>query len=161
MRGLGIIFLFPLFLGLSPVTAGVSPADTNPAACKDLARQWAEAVGSNRADALEAVLDEAYVHIHGTGLVESRATFLEALRSGTRQYQPLQLEDLVTRVIHDTALVTGKFRLKVEVRGKVLEGVNRFCLTMVKGSAGWKVVQFQATALAVSPGTPGEEKKAP
>lgn len=114
----------------------------------EIAKQWAEGVGSNQVEALEAVLDETYEHIHGTGLVDSRSQFLEALRNGTRKYQPVSLEDLKARSFGETALVTGTFALKVEVRGKKLEGVNRFCMTMVKRPSGWRIVQFQATAVA-------------
>lgn len=116
-----------------------------------LAQNWADGVGKNRADALNLILDDHYEHIHGTGLMETKNQFMEALRSGSRKYQPIQLGDLRVRTFDGFALVTGMFSLKVEVRGKVIEGVNRFCMTLVERPAGWKILQFQATALPSKP----------
>lgn len=152
------LFLLGLFPAFGEVPSNPESPDAEPL---NLAHEWADGVGGNRPEALEAVLDETYEHIHGTGLVESRSQFLAALRNGTRRYQPLSLEDLKIRILGDIALVTGKFALKVEVRGKFLEGVNRFCMTMVKRPAGWKMVQFQATAVNLPKANPDEELKKP
>jgi len=116
-----------------------------------LAMNWAEGVGGNNADRLNDVLDADYEHIHGTGLQETRSQFLEALRSGARKYEPIRMEELRVKPLGDFALVTGKFSLKVEVRGRVIEGVNRFCMTMMARPSGWKIVQFQATAIPAKP----------
>ena len=97
------------------------------------------------------ILDENYEHIHGTGLQENREQFLAALRSGARKYKPIRLEELRVRVLGNVALVTGKFSLQVEARGKVIEGTNRFCMTMIERPEGWKILQFQATALMAKP----------
>ena len=112
-----------------------------------LAQSWANGVGGNRPEDLNPSLDRQYRHIHGTGLVENRSQFLEALRNGSRKYQPIHLEDLEVQRHEDFALVTGKFSLKAEVRGKVIEGVNRFCMILIRRTDGWKILQFQATAL--------------
>ena len=157
---LGPAFGF-LLLALGPVSAEVLSGAAAGGPPLEISQQWAEGVGGNRPEALEEVLDETYEHVHGTGLVESRSQFLEALRKGTRKYQPLRLEELKARIFGDFALVTGKFALKVEVRGRVLEGVNRFCLSMVKRPGGWRIVQFQATAVNLPQATPGEETKKP
>jgi len=125
--------------------------ETKDAEFLGLAKSWAEGVSANDADRLSDVLDADYEHIHGTGLQESRGQFLEALRSGARKYEPIRLEELRVKPFGDFALVTGKFSLRVEVRGKVIEGVNRFCMTMMARPSGWKVVQFQATALPAKP----------
>ncbi|NBS13386.1 MAG: nuclear transport factor 2 family protein [Verrucomicrobia bacterium] len=116
-----------------------------------LAESWAGSVGGNHPDQLEMILDENYEHIHGTGLQENREQFLAALRSGARKYKPIRLEELRVRVLGNVALVTGKFSLQVEARGKVIEGTNRFCMTMIERPEGWKILQFQATALMAKP----------
>jgi len=58
---------------------------------------------------------------------------------------------LRVRTFDGFALVTGKFALKVEVRGKTMEGTNRFCMTLIERPTGWKILQFQATALPSKP----------
>jgi hypothetical protein len=111
------------------------------------AQQWANYVGQGKADELNKILDDSYQHIHGTGLVESREDFLGALRSGARKYEPIQLEEVNTRLYSECAVVTGKFALKVSIKGKMMEGVNRFSFVVVQTPQGPKIVSFQATAI--------------
>jgi len=114
---------------------------------EECAQQWASYVGQGQADDLAKILDDSYQHTHGTGLVESREDFLGALRSGARKYEPIQLEDVKTRLFGECAVVTGKFALKVSVKGKMMEGVNRFSFVVVQTPEGPKIVSFQATAI--------------
>jgi len=114
---------------------------------EECAQQWASRVGQGQVDELNKILDDSYQHIHGTGLVESREEFLGALRSGARKYEPIQLEEVKTRLLGECAVVTGKFALKVSVKGKMMEGVNRFSFVVVQTPQGPKIVSFQATAI--------------
>jgi hypothetical protein len=98
-------------------------------------------------DELNKILDDSYQHTHGTGLVENREEFLGALRSGARKYEPIQLEEVKTRLFGECAVVTGKFALKVSIKGKMMEGVNRFTFVVVQTPQGPKIVSFQATAI--------------
>ena len=112
-----------------------------------LAREWASFVARADTSGLDTLLHDRYVHIHATALVESKAQFLEALRSGWRRYDPIVLDQVAVRAFGSTAVVTGKFNLKAFVRGKTLEGVNRFTLVLVKTQEGGRVVSFQATPI--------------
>lgn len=139
---------FGILVGLCGWVLGADTiAGSDDVRLMTVAESWAHAVGGNQPDELTTVLDVNYEHIHGTGLVESRTQFLDALRGGTRKYQPIHLEDLRARTYPGFALVTGKFALKVEARGKKIEGINRFCMTLIERPEGWRVLQFQATAL--------------
>ena len=79
--------------------------------------------------------------------MENREEFLGALRSGMRKYEPIQLEEVVTRLVGECAIVTGKFALKVSIKGKLMEGVNRFSFVVAQTPQGPKIVSFQATAI--------------
>ena len=136
--GFGLLFCF-----LGSVKAEALSAAT----AEDCAQQWASYVGQGQADELAKILDDSYQHTHGTGLVESREEFLGALRSGARKYEPIQLEEVMTRLFGDCAVVTGKFALKVSIKGKTMEGVNRFSFVVVQKPQGPKIVSFQATAI--------------
>ena len=140
LAGLGLGLLF-CFLG------SVRAEALSAANAEECAQQWASCVGHGQADELNKVLDDSYQHIHGTGLVESREEFLGALRSGARKYEPIQLEEVRTRLFGDCAVVTGKFVLKVSIKGKMMEGVNRFSLVVVQAPQGPRIVSFQATAI--------------
>ena len=140
LAGLGFGLLF-CFLG------SVKAEALSAATAEDCAQHWANYVGQGKADELNKILDDSYQHTHGTGLVESREEFLGALRSGVRKYEPIQLEEVKTRLFGDCAVVTGKFVLKVSVKGKMMEGVNRFTFVVVQTPQGPKIVSFQATAI--------------
>jgi hypothetical protein len=136
--GFGLLFFF-----LGSVKAEALSAAT----AEECTQQWASCVGQGQADRLTKILDDSYQHTHGTGLVESRDEFLGALRSGVRKYEPIQLEEVKTRLFGECAVVTGNFALKVSIKGKMMEGVNRFSFVVVQTPQGPKIVSFQATAI--------------
>ena len=140
LAGLGLGLLFFFF-------GSVKAEALSAATAEGCAQQWASCVGQGQADDLVKILDDSYQHIHGTGLVENREEFLGALRSGARKYEPIQLEDVKTRLFGECAVVTGKFSLKVSIKGKMMEGVNRFSFVVVQTPEGAKIVSFQATAI--------------
>jgi len=143
-----IRFLLSLGLGLLFCFMGSVKAESLSAAtAEECAQQWASYVGQGQADELAKILDDSYQHIHGTGLVENKEEFLGALRSGARKYEPIQLEEVKMRLFGECAVVCGKFVLKVLVKGKIMEGVNRFTFVVVQTPLGPKIVSFQATAI--------------
>jgi len=143
-----IRFLAGLGLGLLSFFLGSVRAEALSAAtAEECAQQWASCVGQGQADELAKILDDSYQHTHGTGLVESKEEFLGALRSGARKYEPIQLEGVKTRLFGECAVVTGKFALKVSIKGKMMEGVNRFSFVVVQTPQGPRIVSFQATAI--------------
>ena len=113
----------------------------------DAARQWASLVSQADIVGLERFLDDKYMHIHATALVESKAQFIEAFKNGSRKYDPIKIEEVKARIFDNSAVVTGKFNLKVFARGKTIEGINRFGLVIVKTKQGIRVASFQATAI--------------
>jgi hypothetical protein len=113
----------------------------------NMAQEWAALVSEANVAGLEKLLNDNYTHIHGTALVESKSQFLEALRNGSRKYDPIKIEDTKVLIYGTSAIVTGKFNLKVLARGKTIEGVNRFGMVLVKTPNGSQVVYFQATPI--------------
>jgi len=113
----------------------------------DAAQQWASLVSQADTVGLEGLLDDKYMHIHSTAFVESKSQFIEAFKNGSRKYDPIKIEEAKARIFDNTAVVTGKFNLKVFARGKTIEGVNRFGLVIVKTKQGIQVASFQATAI--------------
>lgn len=135
--------LMIVLLGAGPVLA----AALTPQAALNAARQWADAVGKADAASLEALLADGYVHIHATALVEDKRRFIDALKSGTRKYDPIVLEETNARIYGDTALVGARFKLKAFTQGRTIEGVNRVTLVFVSMPDGLKAVSFQATPI--------------
>lgn len=137
---------------VSPGATGIYAKDGNSAGSSfdksdalKIGQEWALLVSNANVTGLEKSLSDNYMHIHATALVESKSQFVDALRNGSRKYDPIIFEEVTVRVFGTTAIVTGKFNLKAFVRGKTVEGVNRFSLVLMKTSNGHQVVSFQAT----------------
>jgi len=143
--------IFPT-LGLALILATSASAEISQTAATTCVQQWATLVAQGQADELGKLLHESYQHIHGTGLVESKTAFLEALRNGTRKYESIQLENLKFRSFQDTAILTAQFNLKAIARGKKIEGVYLASFTLIQTPQGLSIVSFQATPL--KPATP-------
>ena len=111
------------------------------------AQKWAVALGTSDITVLDELLHDAYMHIHATSMVESKAKFIGALKEGARKYDPFKIEDTNVRVFGDSAVVTGKFALKATMREKVIERINRFGLVIVMTPHGLRVASFQATSI--------------
>lgn len=145
--------IFVLLLGVSSIGVSYAKDKSQPSAnfgeteALNMAQQWALLVGQANVAELEKLLDDKYLHIHGTALVENKAKFLDAFKTGARKYDPINLEEVEVRVFGNSAVVTGKFNLKAYVRDKTIEGTNRFGLVMAKSGNGQKIVSFQATAI--------------
>lgn len=143
-----VAMTFSVFLGVACAQEKTSDsAIFSEADVQRIALEWAAFVGQGNVSELEKLLHEKYLHIHGTALVESKVQFLEAFKNGSRKYEPIKIEEMSVRVFGSSAVVTGKFNLKAFVRGKTIEGVNRFGLILAITEEGKRVVSFQATAI--------------
>ena len=139
-------------LGLVLILVTSASAEISQTAATTCVEQWATLVAQAQADELGKLLNDSYQHIHGTGLLESKTAFLEALRNGNRKYEPIQLENLKFRSFQDTAILTAQFNLKATARGKKIEGVYLASFTLIQTAQGLSIVSFQSTPL--KPTTP-------
>ena len=139
-------------LGLVLILVTSASAEISQTAATTCVEQWATLVAQGQTDELGKLLNDSYQHIHGTGLLESKTAFLEALRNGNRKYEPIQLENLKFRSFQDTAILTAQFNLKATARGKKIEGLYLASFTLIQTPQGLSIVSFQATP--IKPATP-------
>jgi hypothetical protein len=148
---LAIMLVWALLGGLAGCAATNQDGATGPelrhAQALATAQQWAALASQADAEGLEGLLTANYLHIHATALVETKAQFLDAFRSGARRYDPIVIEEEGVRTWGGCAVVTGKFNLKAVSRGRTIEGVNRFSMVIVLGPSGARVASFQATGI--------------
>ena len=130
------------------LTAGAQPsgaAEVSEADALNTANLWASLASKGDISGLETLLNERYIHIHGTALMETKAQYIDALKTGARKYDPIRIEEASARVFGDFAIVTGKFNLKAFARGRTVEAINRFSMVIIKTPSGLQVVSFQGT----------------
>jgi ketosteroid isomerase-like protein len=134
-----------LALLLLPVLATAQDAREEVLAAD--ARRFAAMIQGDQA-ALDRLLADDLTYTHSSGQLETKAQFLESLRSGKLRYLSAERSDVAVRLYGDTAVVTGRAEVKVSTGGE--EGVLplRFTEVWVKSGGGWKLTAWQSTRIA-------------
>ena len=87
-----------------------------------------EALTSRDYATLEKLLGDDLTYTHSNGRFENKTQFLNSLRSGDLEYRLMQHADVQVRPYGDTAVMTGRSRLKVISKAHHLEVPIRFTL---------------------------------
>jgi len=99
------------------------------------------------AKTLEELLSDSLVYTHSYGGADSKASYLDGIRSKKWQYQAVErpIEDI--QVHGDCAVVTGQVRIQLLSSGQPKKLNSRFTNVWVKGKQGWQMVAWQSTPL--------------
>ena len=101
------------------------------------------------AKTLEELLADSLVYTHSYGGADSKASYLDGIRSKKWIYQAVErpIEDI--QVHGDCAVVTGQVRIELLSGGQPKKLNSRFTNVWVKGRQGWQMVAWQSTPLPV------------
>jgi ketosteroid isomerase-like protein len=101
------------------------------------------------ATTLNKLLADSLVYTHSYGGADSKASYLDGIRSKKWQYRAVErpIEDI--QVHGDCAVVTGQVRIELLSEGKPKKLNSRFTNVWVKGGQGWQMVAWQSTPLPV------------
>jgi ketosteroid isomerase-like protein len=99
------------------------------------------------AKTLEELLADSLVYTHSYGGADSKASYLDGIRSKKWVYQAVErpIEDI--QVHGDCAVVTGQVRIQLLSGGQPKKLNSRFTNVWVKGRQGWQMVAWQSTPL--------------
>lgn len=97
-------------------------------------------------DALDALLSPALVYVHSSGGQDSKASYLEHMRSGTLQYQSMSFEALQAHPASSCCIVTGRMLAQVTRNGQPMSIRSLFMTVWAPapGTAAQPVWQLQA-----------------
>ena len=109
-------------------------------------KRYAAMTGNDLA-ALEAMFHDEMIYTHSSAVVDTKASYLEALRSGKTRYKAAKRFEEKVRFAGDTALVTGRAEFEVELNGAPKSLRLRFLNAWTKTPAGWKFVAWHSCAL--------------
>lgn len=98
------------------------------------------------ADALAKLLDDALVWTHSSAKVDSKESFLAALKAGNTRYLEIKRVDEQIRIHGDLAVITGIAEMKVELQGEPRQLRNRYTDAWVQRDGVWKMTAWQSTA---------------
>lgn len=100
----------------------------------------------NNLTTLNAMLADDLVFIHSSGAVEDKASFLASLQSGALRYRRIETSEEQLRRFGDTAIVTGRADLAIEVNGRPRSLHLRSTAVLVRGENGrFRLVSYQST----------------
>lgn len=95
---------------------------------------------------LAAAMSDDLSYTHSNGNVETRAEFLEAIRSGKSRYESVAFDDRRVRLHGDaTAIVSGTCRVQVTSAGRDIDIRLRFTELYVKQAGAWKMALWHST----------------
>ena len=109
--------------------------------------KYVEALMKGDTVELNDILDDNYVHIHGTGIIENKLVFLESLNSKDRTYGDVQTDIFDISIFENIAIVRSKIKVSVLSKGVKLQAMNFMSMIIEYRNGKMAVVQFQATKL--------------
>jgi len=105
------------------------------------------AMTTNDLVSLEALFHDDLVYTHSSAAVDDKASYLDALRSGKFRYKVAKRMEEKVRFTGDTALVTGRAEMEVDLNGAPKSLKLRFLNVWTKTPAGWKFIAWHSCSL--------------
>lgn len=150
-------FLLSLVLGASALLAAPAPYGDNHVEKAVLAAEAARTAALDHSDvsALERIMADDVTYIHASGKVDSKKSYLDAIRSGQLRYISWQPKNLQVRLVGDGAVIDGEYAVRVldsRVQPAPFD-INIFILTVYARRDGrWQQIAWQSTRdVAASP----------
>lgn len=95
---------------------------------------------------LAAAMSDDLSYTHSNANVETKAEFLESIRSGKTRYKSVTFDERRVRLHGDsTAIVSGTCRVMVTSGGREIDVKLRFTELYVKSAGAWKMALWQST----------------
>jgi ketosteroid isomerase-like protein len=94
---------------------------------------------------LDGLLHEQLLYTHSNGVTDTKAVWMDAMRSGRTVYKSAKQGERKVRLYGDSALVTGKAQIEAEVNGQARSLKLCYLNVWTKTPQGWKFVAWQST----------------
>jgi ketosteroid isomerase-like protein len=131
------------------VCAVSAQGQSSDEAVKALELQRFEAMTKNDFASLERLLADDLVYTHSTGIADTKAQYLESLRSGKTRYVNIAPDDLHVRIFGDTAVIRGRAALTMNNPNETSFKIS-FLDVWVKRNSRWQMVAWQSARLPTS-----------
>jgi hypothetical protein len=149
--------LLSLVLGASAVLAAPMPSEISQATKQVMATEEARTSALDRSDTatLERIMADDVTYIHASGKVDTKKSYLDAIRSGQLHYLSWKPKNLQVRLLGDNgAVVNGEYA--VQVRDSRVQptpfDINIFILTVYARRDGrWQQIAWQSTRDVATP----------
>ena len=99
------------------------------------------------AKVLDELLADSLVYTHSYGGADSKASYLDGIRSKKWQYRKIERPKESIQLHGDCAVVTGQVRIELLSEGKPKTLNSAYTNVWIKGAKGWQMVAWQSTPL--------------
>ncbi len=135
-------FLCAVVFLLLPLAAAAQNAGEQ--AILKLEQQWVDALVKADTAVLEKLYTDDLIYTHSSGTVDSKASYIDSLKTGKSKYESIERDDVKVRLYGDTAIVTCRSVIKVNKNT-----INaRYIHVYVKQKGVWRMAAHQTTRLA-------------
>ena len=142
----------------SPLSMNRSFSSTQPATRKasmektektilNLEQQWQEALLAADVEALDRIYAETLVYTHSNASVDTKATYLDSIRSGRARYLSLVRDDIRVQIYDETAIVTCHWQVESIGNGKRNQTNARYIHVYVRQKGTWRMAAHQSTII--------------
>jgi hypothetical protein len=97
--------------------------------------------------AMQKLFGDDLVYIHSSTVQDTKASFIESIRSGTVKYRKMTRGEIKVRTYGCIAIVSGRSDFEVTVKGEDRSMKLLFHAVWAKRAAGVQFVSWQATKL--------------
>jgi len=113
----------------------------------EIDRSRIEAMVAGDEEALECFFTEDLTYAHTNGVLDTKATLIDKIRTGAYDYAGIETDEILVKTIGDgAAVLTGTAVLAVRTSaGKTVEIPIRFTSVYVRDDARWKMTAWQST----------------
>ena len=122
-------------------SASVQP--TEAAAIRQLERAQAAAVVARDFDTLERIYADDFRFVHGTGEVQTKAEWLERLRTGEARYRSREHEALEVELHDDIAVTYGSLLIDRHMQGIASRFRARYVRVYRRRAPGWQLISHR------------------
>jgi uncharacterized protein (TIGR02246 family) len=109
-----------------------------------------QALLSNDFEALEDLLTDDLTYVHSNGHLDTKDTYIGALRSEATRYLSMEMSGLSVRADGNTAVVAGTFEARVQTRNGEVNPKPRVLIVYVKRDGRWQMLAWQSTSIAAA-----------
>ena len=96
---------------------------------------------------LDKVVHDELLYTHSSGVTDTKASWIESMRSGRVKYKSVQCSERQVRLFGEVALTRGRAALEVEIGGEPKSLRLLFLNAWTRTPQGWKFVAWQSCPL--------------
>jgi ketosteroid isomerase-like protein len=140
--------IFALVTVFSLLAFSVMAADKSAEGVKAAEKSWAAATVAGDQATLYQVLANDLTYTHSNGETDTKAVFIDNLKTGVRKYHKVQHESMDVRIYGNTAVLMATAQIETSQKGGPVSPAHlRFIHVWLWQNGAWQMVAHQSLRL--------------